>query len=138
MGIEVVADDAPRCRRSSRGEQVFHEPDEVLFGAGIADRATDLAGGDIERRDQGFRAMADVFELPPFDVARLHWQTFRGPFQGLDAGHLVNRNSPAALFGQSGGRLIDRADIGALLVKVRIGFWRQPVTAEMRLDTGLF
>jgi hypothetical protein len=34
--------------------------------------------------------MPDVLELPPFDVARFHWQARRGAFQRLNTGQLVD------------------------------------------------
>ena len=86
------------ARPARLGEQLLHECDEILFGAGIADRAMDCAGGDIERGDQGFRAVPDILELAPLDVSRLHWQAFGGPFQGLDTGHLIDRDGLATLF----------------------------------------
>ena len=97
-------------RRWRRGEQRLEERHEIRFGAGVPDRATDLASGDVERADQGFRAMPDILELPPFDVSRLHRQVLGGTFQRLDAGHLVDRDGLHALLGGSGGRLIHRAE----------------------------
>jgi hypothetical protein len=38
------------------------------LGAGISDGGANFARSDIERGDQGFRAMPDILELPPFDV----------------------------------------------------------------------
>ena len=104
----------------------------------IADGAADFARGDIERRDQGFGAMADILELPPFDVPGLHRQARRGAFQRLDTGHLVDRDGLHTLFRGGGGRLIHRADIGALGVEVGIRLRRQPVAVAMRLEIGLF
>src|ERR1700722_9806555 len=40
-----------------------------------------LCRGDIKRGDQGFFAMPDILELPPFDVSRLHRQARRSMFQ---------------------------------------------------------
>jgi hypothetical protein len=34
VGIEILADDAPRRGRRGRSEQILHECDEILFGAG--------------------------------------------------------------------------------------------------------
>jgi hypothetical protein len=82
--------------------------------------------------------MPNIFELPPFDVAGLHRQAWGGAFQRLDTGHLVNRNSLAALFGGGGGGLIYRADVGALRVELGIRLGGQPVTVAMRLEIGLF
>ena len=80
--------------------------------------------------------MPDVLELPPFDVPRLHRQVRGGTLQCLDTGHLVDRNGLLALFGSRG--LIHGADVGALGVEVGIGLGGQPVTAQMRLESGLF
>src|SRR5476649_2336064 len=82
--------------------------------------------------------MADILELPPFDVSRLHWQARRSPFQRLDASHLVDRDGLYVALGGGGGGLIHRADIGALGVEVGIRLRRQPVTVAMRLEIGLF
>ena len=81
-----------RAVGGAEANRCLQERHEIRFGAGIADGAADLAGGDIERRDQGFGAMPDVLELPPFDVPGLHRQAWRGAFQRLDPGHLVDRD----------------------------------------------
>ena len=122
----------------AEANRVLQERHEICFGAGISDGAADLAGGNVECGDQGFRAMPDVLELPPFDVSGLHRQAWGGPFQRLDTGHLVDRDGLHALLGGGGGRLIDRADVGALGVEVGIRLGRQPVTVAMRLEIGLF
>jgi hypothetical protein len=111
---------------------------KIGLGSRIANSAADFTRGDIECRDQGFRAMADIFELPPFDVPGLHRQAGRSALQRLNTGHLVDRNSLHALFGGVGGGLIHRADIGALGVELGIRLRRQPVTATVRLEIGLF
>jgi hypothetical protein len=82
--------------------------------------------------------MPDILELPPFNVSRLHRQVRRGPFQRLDAGHLVDRDGLHALLGGGGGCLIHRADVGALGVEVGVRLAGQPVTVEMRLEIGHF
>jgi hypothetical protein len=57
-----------------------------------------VPSGDIERGDQRFGAMPDILELAPFDVPRLHGKTPGGALQGLDPGHLVDRNGLTTLF----------------------------------------
>jgi len=110
MGVEVVADHLPgRCRRR-RGEQIVQECHEIRLGAGIADRAADLACRDIERGDQGFRAVPDILKLPPLDVPGLHRQARGSSLQRLDTGHLVDRDGLAALLGDSGGRVVYGAE----------------------------
>lgn len=82
--------------------------------------------------------MPEVLELASLDVPGLHRQARGGTFQRLDAGHLVDRNGLHTLLCGGGGRLIHRADIGALRVEVGIRLSCQPVTIEMRLEIGLF
>jgi len=102
--IEVVADDAPLRGWHRRGKQARHECGEVILGSRITDRAPGRADYDIEPRDPGLCVMAFVFEFSPFDVARVHRQSFSGAFRSPDAGHLVNRNGLAALFRHAGGQ----------------------------------
>src|SRR5215471_6415440 len=136
--VEIVADDVPGRRRCGAGEQVVQECDVVCLGAAVADHTAHRAGGDIEGRDQRLRAMPDILELAPFNMSRLHRQARRGALQGLDAGHLVDRDGPHALLCSGRSRLIDRADVGALGVEVGVRLRRQPVTAEMRLEIRTF
>ena len=79
-----------------------------------------------------------VFELAPFDMSWRHGQAFGGAFQGLDPGHLVDRNGLTTLFGHGRRRLIHRANVSTFLVEARIGLRCQPVTVEMRLKVRLF
>jgi hypothetical protein len=123
VGVEVVADHVPRCRRRRRGEQSIQERHEIRLGAAVADGAADLACRDIERGDQGFRAMSDVLELSPFDVAGLHRQVRGSTLQRLDTGHLVDRNGLPTLFGSRSRGLIHCANVGAFGVErgIRLG-----------------
>ena len=111
---------------------------KIGLGSRIANSAADFTRGDIECRDQGFGAMADIFELPPFDVPGLHRQARGGTLQRLNTGHLIDRNGLRTLFGGAGSGLIHRTDIGALRIEIGIGFGRQPVTVAVRLEIGLF
>src|SRR6476646_3955649 len=52
VGVEVVAHHVPRRRWPGGGEQAFQERHVVRLGAAVANAAEDLAGGDIDRRDQ--------------------------------------------------------------------------------------
>ena len=74
MRVEIVAHHVPRRRRPGGGEQAFQERHVVRLGAAVANSAEDLAGDDIERRDQALGAMPDILELTPFDMPRLHRQ----------------------------------------------------------------
>src|SRR5271156_2954423 len=137
MDVEVVADDIPPCVGCGAAQQIVEETRKILLGAGIADHSADLAGGDIESSDQGLRAVAAILELAPLDLAGLHRQSRRGALQGLNAGHLVDRDRAMAVVGTGCG-LVNLADVSALGVKGRIGFRRQPMTKAMRFEVGLF
>jgi hypothetical protein len=118
-------------------QQAVEKSRKILFGARVADHARDLAGGDIEAGDQGLGAVAAVFELAPLDFAGLHRQPRRGALQGLNAGHLVNRNRAMGFIGTGGG-LVNRADVGTLGVEGGIGRRRQPKPKAMRFEVALF
>jgi hypothetical protein len=117
--------------------RAFEEAREVLLAAGIADHAFDLAGGDVEGGDQGLGPVTAVFEFMPLDLARHHRQVRRNPFQGLDAGLLVDGDRAMGVIGIGRG-LVHRADIGGLGIEVGIGLRDQPVLEAMRFEVGLF
>jgi hypothetical protein len=137
VNVEVVADDIPPCVGGGAAQQGIEKSRKILLGPGIADHPGDFADRDIESRDQGLRAVAAILELAPLDLAGLHWQSRRGALQGLNAGHLVDRDRAMAVIGAGCG-LVNLADVGALGVKGRIGFCGQPVTKAMRFEVGLF
>ena len=110
---------------------------EILLGAGVADHALDLAGRDVEGGDQGLGAVAAVLELTPLDLARHHRQPRRDALQGLNAGHLIDRNGPMGLIGASRS-LVNLTDVGAFGIEGGIGLRGQPITDAMRLEVGLF
>jgi hypothetical protein len=72
MGVEIVGNDVPACGQRRGREQALQEAGIVLLGARVTDRADELACGDIEGRDQGLGAVADIFELTPHDLTRPH------------------------------------------------------------------
>src|SRR5207247_5314350 len=82
-------------------------------------------------------AVAAIFELAPFDLARRHRKPRRDALQRLDAGHLVDGYRAMGLVG-SGRNLVDLADVGALGIERRIGLRGQPVTDPMRLKVSFF
>src|SRR3984893_12919291 len=137
VDVEVVADDIPSCVGGGAAQQAVEKTCKILVGLRVADHPRDFADRNIESRDQSLRAVAAILELAPLDLAGLHWQSRRGALQGLNAGHLVDRDRAMALIGAGGGP-VNRADVGALGVKGRIGFWGQPVTKAMRFEVGLF
>jgi hypothetical protein len=78
-----------------------------------------------------------VLELAPLDLARHHRQPRRDALQGLNAGHLVDRNRAMGVVG-AGRSLVNLTDVGALGIEGGIGLRGQPVTDAMRLEVGLF
>ena len=55
----------------------------------------DLAGGDLERGEQGGGAVPDVVVGPPLGLAGLHRQRLLGSVQRLDLGLLVELSTIA-------------------------------------------
>src|ERR1700758_3616926 len=90
VDIEIVAHDVPPSIGGGAVEQFTEKSCEILLSPGIADSAFDLAGGDVEGRNQGLSAVAAVLELAPLDLARLHGQPRRRALQCLNAGHLID------------------------------------------------
>jgi hypothetical protein len=82
--------------------------------------------------------MTDVLVLPSLGPARGHRQARRGTLEGLDAGHLVDRDAAdpglRALFGLP----IEAADIRALLGEGRVRLGGQPKADAMRLKVRFF
>jgi hypothetical protein len=138
MSVEVVGDDLPLGLCRCAGDQGFQEGGVVFFGAPGADRARDLAGGDIEGGDQALGAVTDVLVLPSLDPARAHRQARRGALEGLDAGHLVDRDATNVGLRALLRLAIDAADIGALLGERRIRLGGQPKAETMRLEVRFF
>src|SRR5262245_39300516 len=137
MDVEIVADDIPANVAGGALEQAAQKARKILFSAGIAEHAFDLAGGHVEGRNQGLRAVAAIFELTPLDLARRHRQSRRDALQRLDAGHLVDADGAMRVV-LDGGGLVDRADVGALGIEGGIGLRGQPIAHAMRLEVGLF
>ena len=136
VDIEIVADDIPPDVAGGARQQAAEKARKILFGPGIADHPFDLAGGNVEGRNQSLSTVAAVLELTPLDLARCHRQPWRDAFKGLDAGHLVDGDGTMGVIG--GGRgFVDRADAGAFGMEGGIGLGRQPVadarTAYVRL-----
>ncbi len=92
VDVEIVADDVPPGVGGGAAQLAAEKSGEILLGARVTDHASDLAGGDVERGDQGLSAMAAVLELTPLDLAGHHRQSRRDALQGLNAGHLVDRD----------------------------------------------
>lgn len=91
----------------------------------------------VEAGDQCLRAVPDVFELAPLDLARPHRQGRGDASERLDAGHLVDRHRPHRLLGLDGAA-VDAAYVNALGFEIRIGLGREPGPDAMRLEVGFF
>jgi hypothetical protein len=77
MGVEIVGNDVPASGQRRGREQALQEARIVLLGARVTDGADDLAGGNIEGRDQGLGAVADIFETVVAAASR-RWRV-KGP-----------------------------------------------------------
>src|ERR1700730_1386865 len=58
VDVEIVADDVPPSVGGGAVQQAAEKSGEILLSPGIADHAFDLAGGNVEGRDQGLSAVA--------------------------------------------------------------------------------
>ena len=132
-----MAHDPPRGLRRGTREQVAKEAGVVLLGAPVADHALDPAAHHIKAGDQGLGAMALILELAPLDPTGAHRQVQGDALQRLDAGSLIDRHRADLLLG-SGRRVpIDRADLGALGLELRVGLGVEPHANPMRLEVSV-
>jgi len=109
--------------RRASGEQGVEEGGVVLLGAGLADAGRHLAGRHVESRNHRLRAVADVFEFPPSDLARLNRQVGGGALQRLHAGHFVDRHRANVLPRRRGRLVIERANLGAFALELEGPAW---------------
>src|SRR6266851_2196895 len=137
VDVEIVADDIPPSVGSGAAQHVAEKSREILLGPCVADHPLDLAGGDVESGDQGLSAVPPILELTPFDLAWHHRQPRRDTLQGLNAGHLVDRNRTMGVIG-AGCSLVNLTDVGALGIEGGIGLRGQPITDAMWFEVGLF
>ena len=138
MRVQIVGDHAPLRGRRAGGEQSVQEVGVVLLGAGLADAGGHLAGRYVESRNHRLRAVADVFEFPPGDLARLDRQVRGGALQRLHAGHFVDRHRANVLLRRRGRLMIEGANLGAFALELRVRLGREPAAHEMRFEVGLF
>ena len=138
MRVEIVDDHAPLRGRRAGGEQGVQKVGVVPLSAGLTDAGGPLAVRQVESRNHRLRAMADVFELPSGDLARLNWQVRGGALQRLHAGHFVDRHRANVLLRRRGRLMIERANLGAFALELRVRRGREPAAYEMRLEVGLF
>ena len=84
MGV-VVHDQVQLALGVGAGD-LLEEREELLVAVAGFDGAGDLAGGDLQRREHGGRAVPLVVVGLPGRQSRPHRQHRRGPVQGLDLG----------------------------------------------------
>lgn len=139
MDVEVVADDVPANGAGGARQQAVKETSKVLLRAALANRALHPPGRDVEAGDHGLGAVAAILELLPLHMPWLERQGRRGLLQRLHPGQLVDRHRARRRLDRGGGGLlVDRADLGAFGLDVRIGLGREPKPYPMRLEVGLF
>ena len=136
--LKIVGDHAPLRGRRAGGEQGVQEVGVILLGAGVADAGGQLPGRHVESRNHRLRAVADVFELPPGDLARLDQQVGGGALQRLHAGHFVDRHRADVLLRSRRRLMIERANLGAFALELRVRLGREPAAHEMWFEVGLF
>lgn len=139
MGVEIIADIVPLADCGFSSSAALNMREKVLCGpGGLGCDGSYLARGDIEIEGEGQRTMTDVFELTPFDLARLQGQTGVFAFQGLHAGHFIQAFDALALFCQGWRAVIQCIDVMDFVLKLGIMLGGEPVTVQVRFDLGLF
>ena len=91
MGVELIDDDVIDAVAGMVRNQRGDETAEILFGAGLPAVGVDAAHGHAQCRAQGLCPVALVLELPCERLARRQRQVGGDALQGLNAGHLINR-----------------------------------------------
>ncbi len=99
-----------------------------------ASKRRSSAGSDVECGDHGLCAVADIFELAPFNLPRQHRQRWCRALQRLHADHFVNGNRVHTFSGRSRRLGVCRANLCALRFELRVWFGGKPVADEMGLD----
>ena len=66
------------------------ESQEVLMAVALLALGDHPTGGDVQRHEQGGRAMADIIVSVPLDIAETHGQGSLGAVQSLDLGLFVD------------------------------------------------
>src|SRR6266566_4955215 len=95
--VQVVRDDMPLSYAWVALDGAANVGQKVDFGSRRSDRwADDFPSNHIKVDHERQGAMADVLELPSFDLAWPHRQAWRGPLQGLDTSHLIGANGSFA------------------------------------------
>jgi hypothetical protein len=139
MGIEIITDVVPFADGRFGADTALNMREKILFGARrLSGNGGNLPRSDVEIEGEGQRTVADVFELPAFDLARLHGQPGVFPFQGLHAGHLIQTLDAFTLFGQGWRLAIERIDVINFVLKFGIMLRGEPIAVQMRLDLGIF
>ena len=69
---------------------VFEESQKLLMAVAVLADAGDLAGGDVQRSEEGRGAVADVVVGVPLGAVRLHRQHRLGAVQRLDLAFLID------------------------------------------------
>ena len=137
--VQVVGDDMPARGARVRRDHASEVGQEIGLCPGRADRrGDDPAADDIAREDEGARAVADVLELAPFDLAGHEREARMLALQGLDPGHLVRAHGPFPPLGAARRLAVDRIDLGDLRPQLLIGCRGEPVADEMRLEGARF
>ena len=101
---EIVEDDVNLLPRRAQGDHLLEKGDELAAGVAGGGLAVDAAGGGIERRIQGERAVPVVLEAVAFGASRRERQDGIETVQGLNGGLLIDAEH---------GRVLRRVQIEA-------------------------
>ena len=79
------------------------------------------------------RAVADIFELAPLDLPRLHGQRGGGTLQRLNARHLINGNGAHAFLSRGRRFEIGGANARTFGFEIRVRLASQPIADTVGL-----
>ena len=100
VGGVVVHHQMQLARRVGPGH-MFEERQKLLMAVPVLAQPGDLAGGDLQRGEQGGGAVPDVVVGALLGMAGLHRQRLLGPVQGLDLRLLVHTQHDRVLAADS-------------------------------------
>ena len=136
MGVEVVQDKG-KTKGSGMGlHQGIDQFQKIGFVARRPAEALHLAVRYVQARQQREGAVAFILKLAPHRLTGLHGVVRSDARQGLNAGHLIQREGQFAPAGGVRGLLIDLADGADFVVLLRVGLGVEPVTAAVGLQVG--
>jgi len=122
MRVEAIHHQMPLRGVGVSGDQRLEVGQKVGFRARIAYRTfRNAPGGDIKTGNQGLGAMTGIFKLLPLTLTGSHRLVGSTPFQGLNAGHLINGEGAFAALRSLYRTQVEVTDVFDLLIKLWVG-----------------